>query len=143
MCKIRLPGEKACSFVAINHTFYHTQKFLVMRNLRNSVQLIGNLGRDPQFIELESGKKLVKFTLATNEYYRVGDERKQRTHWHNVVAWNKTAELMRDLLQKGSQVAVHGKLTHRSYEDKEGQTKYVSEIVANEFVSFKNSNLPM
>jgi len=113
-----------------------------MRNLRNSVQLIGNLGKDPQFTELESGKKLVKFSIATNEYYRQDGEKKTQTHWHNIIAWGKTAELMQDLLKKGSQVAIQGKLTHRSYEDKEGQTKYISEIIANEFVSFRNSNVP-
>ena len=114
-----------------------------MRNLRNSVQLIGNLGQDPKLLELESGKKLVKFSLATNEYYNQDGEKKTQTYWHNIIAWGKTAELMQDLLTKGSQVAIQGKLSHRSYEDKEGQTKYFSEVVANEFVSFKRSNTPV
>ena len=111
--------------------------------MRNSVQLIGNLGRDPEMVELDGGKKLVKFSIATNEFFRVDGEKRTQTQWHNIIAWGRTAELMRDLLKKGSQVAIHGKLQHRSYEDKGGQVKYISEVVANEFVTFSQTPLPV
>jgi single-strand DNA-binding protein len=104
-----------------------------MSTLRNRVQLIGNLGNNPEIITLESGKKLAKFSIATNESYRNSQgEKVTDTQWHNVVAWNKTAEIIERYLEKGSEVAVEGKLTSRSYETKEGEKKYITEVVCNE-----------
>jgi single-strand DNA-binding protein len=104
-----------------------------MSTLRNKVQLIGNLGNNPEIITLESGKKLAKFSIATNESYKNSQgEKVTDTQWHNVVAWNKTAEIIERYLEKGSEVAIEGKLTSRSYETKEGEKRYVTEVVANE-----------
>ncbi|MFT5761927.1 MAG: single-strand DNA-binding protein, partial [Polaribacter sp.] len=104
-----------------------------MSTLRNKVQLIGNLGNNPEIITLESGKKLAKMSIATNETYKNAEgEKVTDTQWHNVVAWNKTAEIIEKYLQKGSEVAIEGKLTSRSYEDKDGTKKYITEIVCNE-----------
>jgi len=106
-----------------------------MNALRNKVQLIGNLGGNPEVITLESGKKLAKFSIATNETYKNSQgEKVTDTQWHNVVAWNKTAEIIEKYVTKGSEVAVEGKLVTRSYEDKEGIKKYITEIVVNELL---------
>ena len=106
-----------------------------MNTLRNKVQLIGNLGNNPEVITLESGKKLAKFSIATNDSYRnASGEKITDTQWHNVIAWNKTAEIVEKYLSKGNEVAVEGKLTSRSYENKEGVKKYITEIVVNELL---------
>tara|TARA_R110000787_G_scaffold45993_4_gene111909 strand:- start:276 stop:611 length:336 start_codon:yes stop_codon:yes gene_type:complete len=106
-----------------------------MSTLRNKVQLIGNLGNDPEIITLDSGKKLAKFSIATNESYKNAQgEKITDTQWHNLVAWNKTAEIVEKYLQKGSEVAIEGKLTNRSYETKEGEKKYITEVVCNELL---------
>ena len=104
-----------------------------MKSLRNSVQLIGNLGNDPEVRTLESGKTLATFSLATSDsYYNKSGEKVQDTQWHNVIAWGRKAELVEQYLQKGSEVAVEGKLTHRSYETKNGERRYITEINMNE-----------
>lgn len=106
-----------------------------MNTLRNKVQLIGNLGNDPEIITLEGGKKIAKFSLATNEHYKDKDGQKQtKTDWHNVVAWNKTAELIEQYVSKGKEIAIEGKLSTRSYEDKEGQKRYTTEVIVNELL---------
>lgn len=104
-------------------------------SLRNSVQLIGNLGNDPEVLKMENGNKLAKFSIATNETYRKKDgEKATETQWHNVVAWGKTADIVEKYLAKGKEVAIHGKLTSRAYETKEGEKRYVTEVVCNEVV---------
>ena len=106
-----------------------------MNTLRNKVQLIGNLGNSPEIITLESGKKLVKFSIATNESYKNSQgEKVTDTQWHNVVAWGKTAEIVEKYVTKGKEVAIEGKLTHRSYDDKDGNKRFITEVVANELV---------
>lgn len=106
-----------------------------MSTLRNKVQLIGNLGNDPEIITLDSGKKLAKLSIATNETYKNAQgEKVTDTQWHTVVAWNKTAEIIEQYLQKGNEVAIEGKLTYRSYENKDGTKKYITEIVCNELL---------
>lgn len=106
-----------------------------MNNLRNSVQLIGNLGGDPEVKKLENGSVVAKLSLATNDVYKnKKGEKVTSTEWHKIIAWGKLAENMEKLLKKGNEVIVHGKLTHSSYEDKEGITRYLSEVVANEFM---------
>ena len=106
-----------------------------MNALRNKVQLIGNLGNDPEIINLESGKKLAKMTIATNESYKNDSgEKVTDTQWHHVIAWGKTAEIVEKYLTKGKEVAIEGKLTHKSYEDKSGEKRYVTEIVANDLL---------
>lgn len=107
----------------------------LMSTLRNKVQLIGNLGNNPEIITLDSGKKLAKISIATNETYKNAQgEKVTDTQWHNVVAWNKTAEIVEKYLEKGNEVAIEGKLTSRSYEDKDGTKKYITEIVCNELL---------
>jgi single-strand DNA-binding protein len=104
-----------------------------MNALRNSVQLMGNLGRAPEVKTLSSGKILANFSVATSEYYTNKDgEKVQETQWHNVVAWGKTAEIAQKLLDKGSEVAIRGKLVYKSYEDKAGNKRIAAEIVADE-----------
>ena len=103
--------------------------------MNNKVQLIGNLGAAPEIKELEGGKKMARFTMATNESYKNNlGERVTETQWHNVVAWGKVAEIAEKYLSKGKEIAIEGKLVHRSYNDKEGNKKYVSEVQANELL---------
>ncbi|TXD82216.1 single-stranded DNA-binding protein [Subsaximicrobium wynnwilliamsii] len=106
-----------------------------MSTLRNKVQLIGNLGNDPEIVKLESGKTLAKFSIATNESYKnAKGELVKDTQWHNVVAWGKTAEVIEKYLTKGKEIAIEGKLTSRSYDDKEGVKRYITEVVCNEML---------
>lgn len=112
-----------------------SQKRRVMNSLRNRVQLIGNLGMNPQVKILESGSKLVRFTLATNDTYtNASGEKVTETEWHQVVAWNKTADLIGTYLEKGREVALEGKLVTRSWEDEKGEKKYSTEVVCNEIL---------
>jgi single-strand DNA-binding protein len=106
-----------------------------MKTLRNSVQLIGNLGMDPEVKETENGKKLAKFSLATTETYRNKQgEKVSETQWHNLIIWGGLADIAQKFLKKGKQVAVEGKLTNRNYDDKEGKRRYITEIVVNDLV---------
>lgn len=106
-----------------------------MNNLRNRVQLIGHLGMNPEIKSLESGKKFAKFSIATNDTYKnAKGEKITETEWHNVVAWNKTAELAEMFLEKGKEVAIEGKLTTRSWDDEKGNKKYITEIVCSEIL---------
>lgn len=106
-----------------------------MNTLKNKVQLIGNLGNNPEVITLDSGKKLAKFSIATNDSYtNAKGEKITDTQWHNIIAWNKTAEMVEKYLVKGKEIAVEGKLTSRSYDDKDGVKKYITEIVCNEIL---------
>tara|TARA_R110002049_G_scaffold304060_4_gene498959 strand:+ start:8302 stop:8637 length:336 start_codon:yes stop_codon:yes gene_type:complete len=106
-----------------------------MNALRNKVQLIGNLGNDPEIINLDGGKKLAKFSIATNESYKnAAGEKVTDTQWHNVVAWGKTAEIVENYLTKGKEIALEGKLVNRSYETKEGEKRYITEINCSELL---------
>lgn len=106
-----------------------------MSNLRNSVQLIGNLGKDPEIKLLENGKKVVRLSVATTDSFKNAlGEMVKNTQWHRVVAFGKLADIIDQFLQKGKEVALEGKLVHRSYEDTEGITRYTTEIIANELV---------
>ncbi len=106
-----------------------------MNNLKNRVQLIGNLGKDPEVKHLENGKVVAKFTLATSESYRNKQgEKVTDVQWHNIVAWGKQAEIVEKYFEKGKEIALDGKLLHRSFEDKDGQMRYFTEIQVNEFL---------
>ncbi len=110
-----------------------------MNTLRNKVQLIGNLGNDPEIITMDSGKKLAKFSIATNESYKNAQgERVTDTQWHNVIAWGKTADIIESYVTKGKEVAIEGKLTTRSWDDKEGNKRYTTEVVCNELLMLGN-----
>ena len=97
----------------------------------NKVILIGNLGKDPEIRALDNGVKVARFSLATTESYndRNTGQRVDQTEWHNIVLWRGLAEISEKYLRKGSQVYIEGKLQTRSYQDKEGVTKYSTEIV--------------
>jgi single-strand DNA-binding protein len=106
-----------------------------MNSLRNRVNLIGNLGQDPDTKSLDGGKKVTHFTVATHDDYKNGEGQKvKETTWHNIVAWNGLADTSSRFLKKGSQVAVEGRIVYKSYNDKNGVTKYVTEIIANEIL---------
>jgi len=103
-----------------------------MNVLRNSVRLIGHLGDNPKMRKLDSEKSVANFTVATNETFRDQNGNKMsETTWHKLVAWGKQAEVAEKYLKKGTEIAVEGKLTNRSYEDKNGETHFVSEIIVN------------
>ena len=106
------------------------QNLFIMTNLNNKVMLIGNLGRDPEIKELEKGRKVAKFPLATTESYKNdAGERISETSWHSIVAWNGLAGIAEKYLSKGKEVAIEGRLVYRNYEDKDGVKKYVTDIV--------------
>ena len=106
-----------------------------MYALKNKVQLIGNLGNAPEVKTTENGKKLARFSVATNESYRnASGEKVTETTWHNLVAGGKVAEIAEKYLVKGSEVALEGKLINRSYTDKEGNKKYITEVQVNELL---------
>ncbi|MBL0736351.1 single-stranded DNA-binding protein [Flavobacterium sp. GN10] len=106
-----------------------------MSAIRNKVQLIGNVGNDPEIKTLESGRKLAHLTIATNEIYRNDKgEKVEQTEWHRITAWGKTAEIIEKFVVKGKEIAVEGKLTHRSYDDKNGEKRYITEVVVNEIL---------
>jgi single-strand DNA-binding protein len=110
-----------------------------MNSLANRVTLIGNLGMDPETKTTDTGKKLTHFTLATNDGYKGADgQRVKETTWHNIVAWNGLAETADKFLKKGREVAVEGRIVYRTYEDKKGVTKNITEIVLNDLVLLRN-----
>lgn len=105
----------------------------IMNNLNNKVLLIGNVGADPDVKDLGSGKKLAKISLATNSSYVNKDgERVKDTQWHKVTMFGKTADVVEKYVTSGKTIAIEGKLNHKNYDDKDGNKKYVTEIVAHE-----------
>ncbi|MBD0833734.1 single-stranded DNA-binding protein [Aestuariibaculum sediminum] len=106
-----------------------------MSTIKNRVQLIGNVGQEPTVTILEDGKKLARMSLATNEHYsNVKGEKQTNTSWHNLVAWGKKADIVEKYVTTGKEIAIEGKLTSRSYEDKEGVKRYVTEITISEIL---------
>ncbi len=104
-----------------------------MNTMKNKVQLIGHVGNDPEIKIFDGGKKLASFTLATNESYKNDKgEKVEETQWHRLGAWGKTAEIIEKYVTKGKEIAIEGKLSHRDYEDKNGEKRYITEIVVNE-----------
>ena len=104
----------------------------------NKVFLIGNLGNDPEFQTLESGKSVAKFSIATSEVWKDKDgNKKEETQWHNCTVWGKQAEIINMYSKKGSRLYLEGEITYRSYE-KDGEKKYYTEIVINEFKFLSN-----
>ncbi|MGC1633479.1 MAG: single-stranded DNA-binding protein [Gelidibacter sp.] len=112
-----------------------------MNTLKNNVQLIGNVGQEPTITNLESGKKVARFSLATNEYYKdANGEKTQATDWHTVVAWGKTAEIIEKYVDKGKELGVRGKLRTRSYTTDEGSQRYVTEVEVREILLLGSKN---
>jgi single-strand DNA-binding protein len=108
-----------------------------MKDLRNRVQLIGNLGMDPEVKKYGNDRTMAKFSLATSQSYNNAQgEKVKDTQWHNLVVWGKLAETAGKYLKKGAEIAAEGKIIYRSYESKEGQTKYITEIVVSDFMMF-------
>ncbi len=112
-----------------------------MNALQNKVQLIGNLGNNPDVRNTESGKKMARVSIATNESYRnAKGETVKETQWHNAIAWGKNAEVIEKYLTKGSQVAVEGKLVNRNYVDKDGIKRYTTEVQVNDILLLGSKN---
>ncbi len=110
----------------------------------NKVILVGHLGKDPEVRHLEGGATVVNFTLATSETYTKDGHKVEQTEWHNVVMWRGLADIAAKFLQKGKLVYIEGKLRTRSFEDRDGNKKYVTEIVADNFnmLGRKSDNEP-
>lgn len=107
----------------------------------NRVTLLGNLGADPEVRRLESGAVVAKISLATNESYKdKSGEWQTQTEWHNVIMWRNLAERAENQLKKGSMVYVEGKLTTRKWDDKDGNTKYTTEVVASYYRNIKRDD---
>jgi single-strand DNA-binding protein len=103
---------------------------IIMKQLRNSVRLIGRLGFDPEVRELESGRKFARLSVATNDFYKDSDGNKvEETQWHNVIAWGKLAEICHERLKKGFEIALEGKLTSRQYTDNNGVKRGITEVL--------------
>jgi len=102
-----------------------------MNNLSNSVRLTGRLGAAPEMKELAGDKRVAKISLATNYYRKDG---KSETHWHQLVLWNKQADIAEKYLDKGSQIVIEGHLANRYYTDKDGVKRYATEIVVSELM---------
>ena len=111
-----------------------------MNSLKNKVQLIGHLGNNPEVKEFDGGRKLAKFSLATNESYKKENgEKVSETQWHNIIAWGNAATIVEKFLKKGNEAGIEGKLTSRSYEDKDGNKKYITEVVAHEILLMRQA----
>ena len=106
-----------------------------MNAMRNKVQLIGHVGQEPEIKTFDGGKKLANITIATNDYY-INDkgDKVEQTEWHKVTAWGKIAEIIEKYVTKGKEIAIEGKLTHRSYDDKDGNKRYITEVVVNDIL---------
>ena len=112
-----------------------------MNTLRNSVKLIGRLGQDPEIKLLDTGNKVASFSLATSERFTTKDGSKQvQTQWHSIVVWGKLAVVCEKYLKKGKEIAIEGRLTYRTWEDKNGTKHVSSEIVANDFLFVGSNN---
>jgi single-strand DNA-binding protein len=106
-----------------------------MSSLRNSVRLVGCLGNQPEVKTVGNNKKLARVSIATNEWYKNEQgERVEETQWHNLVLWDKNATIAENYLKKGSEITIEGKLSSRSYIDKEGVKRYITEIVVSEIL---------
>ena len=106
-----------------------------MNTIRNKVQLLGHVGQEPEISLLEDGKKMAKFSMATNEHYtNAQGEKVEKTHWHRIVFWNKATEIVEQHVHKGTRLVIEGKLTTHSWEDEAGVKHYRSEIVGRELM---------
>ena len=106
-----------------------------MNAIKNKVQLIGHVGQEPEIKTFDGGKKLANITLATNENYTNNKgEKVEQTHWHRISAWGKVADIIEKYVIKGKEIAIEGKLTYKSYEDKNGEKRFFTEIIASELL---------
>lgn len=108
-------------------------------SLRNKVTLIGHTGKEVEVFNFENGNKKATVTLATNDFYiNAAGERVEDTQWHNLVAFGKTADILEKYVPKGKEIAIEGKLTYRSYDDKDGTKRFLTEIRIEEMVLLGN-----
>jgi single-strand DNA-binding protein len=106
-----------------------------MKNMRNSVRLVGNVGIAPRITNFDNGKKRASLVMATSERFKNAQgEWVTDTQWHNVIAWGRPAAIIEKFVEKGKELTVEGKLVHRSYTDKEGNTRYTSEVVLSDLL---------
>jgi single-strand DNA-binding protein len=106
-----------------------------MNAMKNKVQLIGHVGQEPEIKSFGEGKKVANITLATNDYYiNAKGEKVEDTQWHKVKAWGKVADIIEKYVVKGKEIAIEGKLIYSDYQDKEGNKRYVTEVVANDIL---------
>ena len=111
-----------------------------MNTLRNSVRLVGNLGMDPEIRALDKDRKMARVSIAINESYKNDKgERVTDTQWHSLVLWGPQAKFAEDYLKKGDEIAIEGKLSSRSYTDKDGNKRYVTEVVVNDFIKMRQA----
>ena len=112
-----------------------------MNALRNKVQLIGRLGQEPEITTFPDGNKIAKFSMATDDSYKDKDGQKvERAYWHNIVVRGGLVKVVESYVQKGQEIAIEGKLTNRSWEDKDGIKRYMTEIVCNELLMLSKNN---
>ena len=110
-----------------------------MNSLKNSVRLVGNLGMDPDVKTFDNNRKLARLSMATNETYKNNKgEKVTETQWHHLVIWGAQAQVASDILKKGDEIAIEGRLANSNYTDKDGNKRYVCEIVVNEFIKLGN-----
>jgi single-strand DNA-binding protein len=138
--RVRLRGDRNFALstggsIPFINSHHRRQNLIIMDALRNRVQLIGNLGNPPEIKTTESGTKMARFSMATNDsYLNAKGEKVTETQWHHLVAWGKLAEIVEKYLTKGTEVVVEGRLVSRSYNDKQGNKKYITEVVVNEML---------
>tara|TARA_R110002051_G_scaffold63132_5_gene114932 strand:- start:35529 stop:35873 length:345 start_codon:yes stop_codon:yes gene_type:complete len=112
-----------------------------MGTIKNHVQLIGNVGQDPNITNLDNDKKVARFSIATNESYKNSKgEKVQNTDWHTIVAWGKTAEIVEKFVKQGKELGVTGKLRTRNYTTEDGSERYVTEVEAREILLLGSKN---
>ena len=112
-----------------------------MESMINCIQLIGNLGRDPEITKTSKGSKVGKVSIATSEYFKnPSGERASQTQWHNLIAWGALADYMENHLKKGDQIGIRGKIRYRSYTSKDGQNQMRTEILVQEFLNPSTSS---
>jgi single-strand DNA-binding protein len=112
----------------------HPLPMITNTSNKNKVQLIGNIGREPELKDLQNGQHMLRFSLATNERFKGADgEWKSDTQWHAVVAWGKQASKLSREIAKGSGLFVEGRLVHRKYESKTGEMRYSTEVVMSDY----------
>ncbi len=111
----------------------------------NKVILIGNLGKDPEVRHLENGAVVANFSIATSETYtdRTTGERRENTDWHNIVVWRGLAEVVEKYVKKGHKVYIEGRLKTRTWQDKDGNTRYTTEVLADELTMLSRPDQPM
>ena len=113
-----------------------------MNNLKNKVNLIGRLGVKPEIMTFETGRKLARFSLATNDRYKdKNGEWQEDVQWHNVTVWGKVADRVEKLLEKGQEILLEGKISYQSYENNQGEKRYSTVIEGNDFMLLNKGNI--